>query len=102
MDGCRALAAACPGPPVASDLFWHGGNANVFSVRQGSRPLALKPARPVGPARGEADALAEWPERGIAELAVADGPRVALTLERLDASRSLASHLPRLRRLRDP
>jgi hypothetical protein len=46
------------------ELFWHGCNAVVFPVRQGSRPLALKLAWPAGQARGEADALAEWRRRG--------------------------------------
>ena len=32
---------------TAGDLFWHGCNAVVFPVRQGSRPLALKLAWPV-------------------------------------------------------
>ncbi len=72
------------------DLFWHGCNAVVFPVRQGSRPLALKLAWPAGEARGEADALAEWRGRGIVELVAADVPRGALLLERLDALRSLA------------
>jgi len=75
---------------TTGDLFWHGCNAVVFPVRQGSRPLALRLAWPAGQARGESDALAEWRGRGIVELVAADVPRGALLLERLDASRSLA------------
>ena len=75
---------------TAGDLFWHGCNAVVFPVRQGSRPLAVKLAWPVGQTRAEADALTEWRGRGIVELVAADVPRGALLLERLDASRSLA------------
>ena len=75
---------------TTGDLFWHGCNAVVFPVRQGSRPLALKLAWPVDQTRGEADALTEWRGRGIVELVAADVPRGALLLERLDASRSLA------------
>jgi streptomycin 6-kinase len=75
---------------TTGDLFWHGCNAVVFPVRQGSRPLALKLAWPVDQARGEADALAEWRGRGIVELVAADVPRGTLLLERLDALRSLA------------
>jgi streptomycin 6-kinase len=75
---------------AAGDLFWHGCNAVVFPVRQGSRPLALKLAWPVAQTRGEADALTEWRGQGIVELVAADVPRGALLLERLDASRSLA------------
>jgi streptomycin 6-kinase len=75
---------------TAGDLFWHGCNAVVFPVRQGSRPLALKLAWPVDQTRGEADALTEWRGRGIVELVAADVPRGALLLERLDALRSLA------------
>jgi streptomycin 6-kinase len=75
---------------VDGDLFWHGYNAVVFPVRQGSRPLALKLAWPAGQVRGEAAALAAWRARGIVELVAADMPRGALLLERLDASRSLA------------
>lgn len=71
--------------------FWHGYSAVVVPVRQGSRPLALKLAWPPGRACGEADALTAWRARGIAELVAADAPRGALLLERLDASRSLAS-----------
>ena len=62
---------------TTGDLFWHGCNAVVFPVRQGSRPLALKLARPAGQTRGEADALTEWRGRGIAGLAAADVPRGA-------------------------
>ena len=75
---------------TTGDLFWHGCNAVVFPVRQGSRPLALKLAWPVDQTGGEADALTEWRGRGIVELVAADVPRGALLLERLDALRSLA------------
>lgn len=75
---------------TVGDRFWHGCNAVVFPVRQGSRPLALKLAWPADEARGEADALTEWRGRGIVELVAADVARGALLLERLDALRSLA------------
>jgi streptomycin 6-kinase len=75
----------------AGEPFRHGYNAVVLSVAQGGRPLALKLTWPPGPARGEAEALAAWRARGVVELVAADVPRGALLLERLDASRSLAS-----------
>jgi streptomycin 6-kinase len=79
---------------ATGDLFWHGYNAVVFPVRQGSRPLALKLAWPPGQAGGEVAALTAWRARGMVELAAADVPRGALLLERLDASRSLAGVPP--------
>lgn len=79
---------------ITSDVCWHGWDAAVFPVRQGSRPLALKLAWPGDQARGEADALAAWRARGIVELIAADVPHGALLLERLDASRTLAGVPP--------
>jgi streptomycin 6-kinase len=76
---------------VTSEWFRHGYNAVVLPVAQGGRPLALKLTWPPGQARGEAEALAAWRGRGVVELVAADMPRGALLLERLDASRSLAS-----------
>ena len=75
----------------AGEPFRHGYSSVVLSVRQGGRPLALKLTWPPGQAGGEADALAAWRARGVVELVAADKPRGALLLERLDASRSLAS-----------
>jgi streptomycin 6-kinase len=72
------------------DLFWHGCNAVVFPVRQGSLPLPRNLSCPAHRTSGEADALSEWRGRGIVELVAADLPRGALLLERLDALRSLA------------
>jgi len=76
---------------VTSEWFRHGYNAVVLPVAQGGRPLALKLTWPPAQARGEAEALAAWRGRGVVELVAADLPRGALLLERLDASRSLAS-----------
>ena len=76
---------------VTSEWFRHGYNAVVLPVAQGGRPLALKLTWPPGHTRGEAQALAAWRGRGAVELVAADMPRGALLLERLDASRSLAS-----------
>jgi streptomycin 6-kinase len=73
------------------DLLGRGYNAVVLPVRQSGRPLALKLTWPPGEARKEADALVAWRARGAVELAACDGPRGALLLERLDASRSLAA-----------
>jgi streptomycin 6-kinase len=89
--GTAGLSGALRCLTTAGDLFWHGYSAVVFPVRQGSRPLALKLAWPAGQARGEAGALTAWRARGTVELVAADVPRGALLLERLDASRSLAS-----------
>ena len=50
---------------AAGDLFWHGCNAVVFPVRQGSRPLALKLAWPADQTMDEAHALTEWRGRGM-------------------------------------
>ena len=75
---------------TTSDPFRHGYSSIVLMVGQGGRPLALKLTWPPEQARGEADALAAWRTRGAAELVAQDVPRGAL-LERLDASRSLAS-----------
>ena len=69
----------------------HGYNAIVVPVRQRGRPLALKLNWPASQVQAEADALAAWQGRGAVELMAADIPRGALLLERLDASRSLAS-----------
>lgn len=74
--------------------FRNGYNAVVLAVVQGSRPLALKLTWPPGQARGEADALAAWRARGVVELVACDAPCGALLLERLDASRSLATIPP--------
>jgi streptomycin 6-kinase len=76
---------------ITGEEFWHGYSAVVRPVSQGSRPLALKLAWPPDQVRGEADALGAWQARGTAELVAADVPRGALLLERLDATRSLAS-----------
>jgi hypothetical protein len=76
---------------TAGDLLGHGYNAVVLPVSQGGRPLALKLTWPPERARKEADALAAWRAQGAVELAACDAPRGALLLERLDASRSLAS-----------
>ncbi len=76
---------------ITGEEFWHGYSAVVLPVSQGSRLLALKLAWPPDQARGEADALAAWRARGTVELVAAHVPRGALLLERLDASRSLAS-----------
>jgi len=46
---------------------------------------------PPGQVRDEAHALSAWQGRGVAELIAWDAPLGALLLERLDASRSLAS-----------
>jgi streptomycin 6-kinase len=76
----------------ADGLLGHGYSAVVLPVSQGSRPLALKLAWPPGQVGREADALAAWrPARGVVELVAADVDRGALLLERLDASRTLAS-----------
>jgi streptomycin 6-kinase len=74
--------------------FRHGYNAVVLMVAQDRRPLALKLRWPPGQARGEAEALAAWRARGVVDLVAGDVPRGALLLERLDASRSLASIPP--------
>jgi streptomycin 6-kinase len=74
-----------------SEEFRHGYNAVVLFATQGGRPLALKLTWPPDQARGEADALAAWRAQGVVELVACDLPRGALLLERLDASRSLAS-----------
>ena len=76
---------------TADDLLGHGYNAVVLPVSQGGRPLALKLTWPPEQARKEADALAAWRAQGAVELAACDATRGALLLERLDASRSLAS-----------
>ncbi len=76
---------------TADDLLGRGYNAVVLPVRQGGRPLALKLTWPPERAGKEADALAAWRARGTVELAACDAPRGALLLERLDASRSLAT-----------
>ena len=76
---------------TTSDPFRHGYSSIVLMVGQGGRPLALKLTWPPEQARGEADALAAWRTRGAVELVAQDVPRGALLLERLDASRSLAS-----------
>jgi hypothetical protein len=76
---------------ITGDLLGRGYNAVVVPVRQGGRPLALKLTWPPERAGKEADALAAWRARGAVELAACDAPRGALLLERLDASRSLAS-----------
>ena len=76
---------------VTDELFRHGYNAIVVSVRQDHRALALKLTWPVARAGGEAAALTAWRARGAVELVNADIPHGALLLERLDAARSLAS-----------
>jgi streptomycin 6-kinase len=76
---------------IASEQFWHGYSAVVLPVGQRGRPLVLKLAWPPDRVRGEANALAAWRARGAVELVARDVPRGALLLERLDASRSLAS-----------
>ena len=76
---------------VTDELFRHGYNAVVVSVRQDHRALALKLTWPVDGAGGEAAALTAWRARGAVELVNADIRRGALLLERLDAARSLAS-----------
>jgi streptomycin 6-kinase len=76
---------------TAGNLLGHGYSAVVLSVGQGGRPLALKLTWPPEQSRSEADALAAWRARGAVELVASDVPRGALLLERLDASRSLAS-----------
>ena len=76
---------------VTSEWLRHGYNAVVLPAAQGGRPLALKLTWPPDQARGEAEALAAWRGRGAVDLVAADPQRGALLLERLDASRSLAS-----------
>jgi streptomycin 6-kinase len=76
---------------IASEEFRHGYSAVVLPVGQRGRPLVLKLAWPPDRVRGEADALAAWRARGAVELVARDVPGGALLLERLDASRSLAS-----------
>ena len=76
---------------TTGDLLGHGYHAVVFPVAQDGRSLALKLAWPPDQVQGEADALAAWRARGAVELVASDVPRGALLLERLDASRSLAS-----------
>jgi streptomycin 6-kinase len=76
---------------ITDGLVRHGYNAVVVPVSQDRRVLALKLTWPPDQARGEAEALAAWRARGAVELVNADLPRGALLLERLDASRSLAS-----------
>jgi streptomycin 6-kinase len=76
---------------VTDELFTHGYNAIVVSVRQDHRALALKLTWPPDWASGEAAALTAWQARGAVELVNADIPHGALLLERLDAARSLAS-----------
>jgi streptomycin 6-kinase len=76
---------------IDSERFRHGYSAVVLPVGQRGRPLVLKLAWPPGRVRGEAGALAAWRARGAVELVARDVPRGALLLERLDASRSLAS-----------
>jgi streptomycin 6-kinase len=83
--------ARCWNLTITGEEFWHGYSAVVCPVSQGSRPLALKLAWPPDQVRGEADALAAWRALGTAELVAADVPRGALLLERLDATRPLAS-----------
>jgi streptomycin 6-kinase len=73
------------------EQFRHGYNAVVVFAARGGRPLALKLTWPPDQAQGEADALTAWRARGVVELVAFDLPRGALLLERLDASRSLAS-----------
>jgi hypothetical protein len=76
---------------IASEEFRHRYSAVVLPVGQRGRPLVLKLAWPPDRVRGEADALVAWRVRGAVELVARDVPRGALLLERLDASRSLAS-----------
>jgi streptomycin 6-kinase len=76
---------------VTDELFRHGYNAVVVSVRQDHRPLVLKLTWPVDRASGEAAALTAWQARGAVELVNADVRHGALLLERLEAARSLAS-----------
>jgi streptomycin 6-kinase len=73
------------------EQFRNGYNAVVLFAARGGRPLALKLTWPRDQAEGEADALAAWRGRGAVDLVACDLPRGALLLERLDASRSLAS-----------
>jgi streptomycin 6-kinase len=70
---------------------WHGYNAIVVPVTRHSQPLALKLTWPPGRAQGQADALASWRGQGAVELVACDLPRGALLMERLDATRSLAT-----------
>lgn len=76
---------------LTGEPFRNGYNAIVLFAAQGGRPFAVKLTWPPDQARGEADALAAWRARGVVELVACDPPRGALLLERLDASRSLAS-----------
>ncbi len=76
---------------ISGDLLGHGYCAVVLPASQGGRALALKLTWPPDQVRGEANALAAWRTRGVVELVAVDVPRGAMLLERLDASRSLAS-----------
>jgi streptomycin 6-kinase len=76
---------------VTGEEFRHGYNAIVVPVGQRGRLLALKLTWPPDQAREQAGALAAWQARGAVALVAADLPAGALLLERLDASRSLAS-----------
>jgi streptomycin 6-kinase len=76
---------------IADEVLGHGYNAVVFPADRGGVPLALKLAWPPDQVRGEVDALAAWRARGAVELVACDVPRGALLMERLAASRSLAS-----------
>jgi streptomycin 6-kinase len=76
---------------IATDEVRHGYSSIVLLADQDGRPLALKLTWPPGQVEDEAHALAAWRGRGVVELIACDVPRGALLLERLDASRSLAS-----------
>jgi streptomycin 6-kinase len=76
---------------ITTDHFRNGYSSIVVLADQGGRPLALKLSWPPGKVRDEAHALTAWRGHGVVELIACDLARGALLLERLDASRSLAS-----------
>lgn len=95
MDNRLARTAARPRCPVESRRRRSPGRAWVPRRRPARRPgrpaTGTEADLPADQARAEADALAAWRGRGAVELVAIDVPRGALLLERLDASRSLAS-----------
>ncbi|MGB3306325.1 MAG: aminoglycoside phosphotransferase family protein [Thermomicrobiales bacterium] len=82
---CREWGLAIEGAPM------HGARGLVLLVRRGDEPLALKLAWPDAVTTEEYRALPAWAGRGMIRLIDARPEQGAALLERLDASRSLAT-----------
>ena len=82
---CQEWGLAIEGAPM------HGARGLVLLVRRGEEPLALKLAWPDAVTTEEYRALPAWAGRGMVRLIDARPEQGVALLERLDASRSLAT-----------